>query len=206
MAPKANSNQKNRRRSPGNSTRSDTNTCVEEYRVGPGRPPKEYQFKPGQSGNPKGAKRKSRPIALDLKMALERALNTRVQVKQGDREQTTTMAEAGMKQLVAQFGSGDRHARSDVFALADRLGVDLTAGQTKAIEEVLASNNQPILDAYVDRQCGKVVQREPVLAPPELLDDAIGPLLDSGECHDPEVRYQAKFCRSRESRRVRPRQ
>ena len=25
-----------------------------EYRVGPGRPPKEFQFKPGQSGNPKG--------------------------------------------------------------------------------------------------------------------------------------------------------
>jgi hypothetical protein len=24
----------------------------EEYTVGPGRPPKEYQFKPGQSGNP----------------------------------------------------------------------------------------------------------------------------------------------------------
>jgi hypothetical protein len=27
-----------------------------EYRVGPGRPPKEYQFKPGQSGNPNGAR------------------------------------------------------------------------------------------------------------------------------------------------------
>jgi hypothetical protein len=172
MALKANSNQKNRRRSPGNSTRPDTDTCDEEYRVGPGRPPKEYQFKPGQSGNPKGAKRKSRPIALDLKRALERALNTRVQLKQGDRKQTMTMAEAGIKQLVAQFGRGDRHARSDLVPLADRLGVDLTAGQTKAIvEEALASNNQAILDAYVDRQNGKVVQREPVLAPPELLDD-----------------------------------
>jgi len=26
----------------------------QEYRVGPGHPPKEYQFQPGQSGNPKG--------------------------------------------------------------------------------------------------------------------------------------------------------
>jgi hypothetical protein len=26
-----------------------------EFKVGPGRPPKEYQWKPGQSGNPKGA-------------------------------------------------------------------------------------------------------------------------------------------------------
>jgi hypothetical protein len=37
------------------------------YRVGPGRPPKEFQFKPGRSGNPKGAKRKSPSIAPDLK-------------------------------------------------------------------------------------------------------------------------------------------
>src|SRR5215471_6422035 len=46
----------------------------EEYKVGPGCPPKEYQFKPGQSGNPKGAKRKAPPIALDLKFALERSV------------------------------------------------------------------------------------------------------------------------------------
>ena len=29
------------------------------YRVGYGRPPKEYQFKPGQSGNPKGRPKNS---------------------------------------------------------------------------------------------------------------------------------------------------
>ena len=46
-----------------------------DYKVGPGRPPRAYQFKPGQSGNPKGAKRKPPSIALDLKAALERALN-----------------------------------------------------------------------------------------------------------------------------------
>ncbi len=33
-------------------------SAEEEYKVGPGRPPKEHQWKPGQSGNPKGAKPK----------------------------------------------------------------------------------------------------------------------------------------------------
>jgi hypothetical protein len=61
----------NKIRSPATSaTASDA-----EYKVGPGRPPREYQFKPGQSGNPKGAKRKPPSVAPDLKAALERALN-----------------------------------------------------------------------------------------------------------------------------------
>jgi Family of unknown function (DUF5681) len=148
-----------------------TRKSEDEYKVGPGRPPREYQFKPGQSGYPKGAKRKPPSIALDLKLALERALNKTVKLKQGERERMVTMAVAGIEQLVALYAKGDRHARRDMIALTDKLGVDLIAGRTKTIEEALASNNQAILDAYVDRQNGKVVQREPVLAPPELLDD-----------------------------------
>src|SRR4051794_41596821 len=96
-----------------------------EYKVGPGRPPQEYQFKPGQSGNPKGAKRKPKSLLPDLKRLFEQTLSEKVAVKQGDKERTLTMAEAGIKQLVAQFARGDRHARRDVFTYAEKLGVDL---------------------------------------------------------------------------------
>ena len=82
-----------------------------------------------------------------------------------------TVAVAGIEQLVAQFAKGDRHARRDLIALADKLGVDLMAGQHQAIQEAFASNHQAILEAYVARQYDKVVQPSPVLAPPELLDD-----------------------------------
>jgi hypothetical protein len=47
-----------------------SNPLDQEYRVGPGRPPREYQFKPGQSGNPKGARRKPKSIAPDLKASI----------------------------------------------------------------------------------------------------------------------------------------
>jgi len=144
---------------------------AEEYKVGPGRPPKEHQFKPGVSGNPKGAKRKSPPIELDLKAALERALDKEVQLKQGERQQTVTMAVAGIEQLVAQYAKGDRYARRDVIYLAEKLGVDLVAGQTKALEAGLSPPNQAILDAYVNRQYDTVWRRAPVFAPAELLDD-----------------------------------
>src|SRR5215467_15875694 len=104
-----------------------TEAAGQEYRVGPGRPPKEHQFKPGQSGNPKGAKRKPKPMAPDLKAALERALHEPIKLKQGERERTITMAEAGIKQLVAQFVKGNHQARRDLIVLADKLGVDLMA-------------------------------------------------------------------------------
>jgi hypothetical protein len=144
-----------------------------DYKVGPGRPPKEYQFKPGQSGNPKGARRKPRSLVPDLKALLERALNRRVTLRQGEHERIITKAEAGIEQLVNQFAKGDSHARRDLIALAGKLGVDLMAGHTEAIEQVLAADRQAILDAYVARKTGRkdLSAPCPVLAPPELVDD-----------------------------------
>lgn len=151
---------------------SDPNATPEpEYQVGPGRPPKEYQYKPGQSGNPKGAKRKPKSILPDLKAILKQALGKTVQVKQGDRERTLTMAAAGIHQLVAQYAKGDRHARRDLIMFADKLGIDLVAGEQQALQEGLATNHAAILAAYVQRQSGTAPDPTRVTAPPELLDD-----------------------------------
>jgi hypothetical protein len=127
----------------------------QEYRVGPGRPPKEYQFKPGQSGNPKGARRTSRSIALDLKALFERALSGKVTLRQGEQEKIITKAAAGIEQLVNQFAKGDRHARRDVFAYAEKFKVDLLAGQGAALEQsvatALSANDEALLADYVRR-------------------------------------------------------
>ncbi len=155
----------------GRSAPSKPATSDTDYRVGPGRPPKEYQFKPGQSGNPKGAKRKPPSMALDLKAALERALNEKVKLKRGERERTVTMATAGIEQLVAQYAKGDRHARRDLIVLSDKLGVDLIAGRHQVIQEALVANHETILRTYVERQYDKVITSARVFAPPELLDD-----------------------------------
>jgi len=132
-----------------------TNARDQEYRVGPGRPPKEYQFKPGQSGNPKGARRNPRSIAPDLKALFERALSAKVTLRQGEREKIITKAAAGIEQLVNQFAKGDRHARRDLIALAERLGVELVAGQGAALEQsvaaALSANDEALLADYVRR-------------------------------------------------------
>jgi hypothetical protein len=153
-----------------NSRPSATESGV-EYKVGPGRPPKEHQFKPGQSGNPKGAKRKPKAMAPDLKAALEQALSKTIKLKQGERERIVSMAVAGIEQLVAQYVKGDHRARRDLMALADKLGVDLMASQHQAFQDALAVNHKAILRTYVGRQYDKVVTPARVFAPPELLDD-----------------------------------
>jgi Family of unknown function (DUF5681) len=132
-----------------------TDPSDQDYRVGPGRPPKEYQFRPGQSGNPRGARRKPRSIAPDLKALFEHALSAKVTLRQGEQEKIITKAAAGIEQLVNQFAKGDRHARRDLLALAERLGVDLVAGQGAALEQsvaaALSANDQALLADYVQR-------------------------------------------------------
>ncbi|WP_068318416.1 DUF5681 domain-containing protein [Aliiruegeria sabulilitoris] len=76
------------------------------YEVGYGRPPKRTQFKKGQSGNPKG-----RPKgAKGFNASLQRELETKVIVREGNREVKISKAEAAAKRLVATALKGDMKA------------------------------------------------------------------------------------------------
>jgi Family of unknown function (DUF5681) len=89
-----------------------------KYKVGYGCPPKVFQFKPGQSGNRMGAKRKRPSIAPDLNALMEKAPGTKVKPRQGERERIVTMAEAAIEHLVYQCAHGNRRARRDLKTLA----------------------------------------------------------------------------------------
>lgn len=156
--------------SPNKSRSSRCNAEAEGgYKVGPGCPPKEHQFKPGQSGNPNGAKRKEPLLAAEMKTAFEAAFKKTVKLKQGDRERIVSMWAAGCGQLATQFAKGDRHARRDALLYAEKLGIDLNPPDPT--QEGLPPEHQAILGDYVDRQYDKLFQPKPVFAPPELLDD-----------------------------------
>jgi hypothetical protein len=146
-----------------------------EYKVGPGKPPKEHQFKKGDpSPNPKGRNRKKPTLTPDLKKALEDALNKKVTIKEGDRQRLLTKAVLGIEQLVNQFAKGDRHARKDVMEMAAKFDVDLLAGQRSRLEEVLTPGHQAILDDYVSRQPRTIrPMLEKVIASPELRDGIV---------------------------------
>ena len=64
------------------------------YKVGPGHPPKEFQFKPGQSGNPNG-----RPAGLkSMKAIIREEMNRPITIKEGKET-----AEMTMKQAIARY-------------------------------------------------------------------------------------------------------
>jgi hypothetical protein len=72
-----------------------------------------------------------------------------------EHEQIVTKAAAGIEKLVTQFAAGDRHARRDLVAMAEKLGLDLTAGQHGAIEKAvtaaLAAEDEAIINDFLRR-------------------------------------------------------
>jgi Family of unknown function (DUF5681) len=131
----------------------------EEYKIGPGKPPREYQWKPGQSGNPAGKKPSMLP---DLKAQFERALNNKIKLKRGERDEIVTKLAAGADMLIDQFVAGDARARRDVIAFANLLGVDL-ASQSRKIEQALkehhTTDDEELLADYFRRHRGRYRKR-----------------------------------------------
>ena len=124
--------------------------------VGYRRPPKKYQFRKGQSGNPSG-KRKRGSRAPDLKAQLERALNTAVTIQSGKKQKTYTKGAAGIEQLVDQFAKGDRNARRDLILLCEKLEVDLTNREAlqSALEDALSAEDEALRADFVGRHGGQ---------------------------------------------------
>jgi Family of unknown function (DUF5681) len=118
-------------------------------RVGPGRPPKQYQWKPGQSGNPSGSKREHK-LADDVKALFKRALSQKVNLGRDERAAIMTKLEAGFNTLASQFAEGDHRARRDVFGFAAKLGIDLTAGRASD-RDLNGSSQAGVRQALLDR-------------------------------------------------------
>src|SRR2546430_5624759 len=144
---------------------------ADDYKVGPGRPPKETRWKKGDpSPNPKGRPRNNSSLTPDVKKLFEDALNRKVPLTRNGRQMTLAKLELGFEQLANQFAKGDRYARRDVFTYAAQLGVDFT-GKAQALKEALAPNHQEIIDAFLRRKQRAAPEGERIIAPADLLDD-----------------------------------
>jgi hypothetical protein len=88
------------------------------YEVGYKKPPKETRFKPGQSGNPKGGKRKE--TGDGIAHALSSALNDTVQVTVGGNPQTLSKKEYMVETLGVQAAKGSKRALKGLIKLLKR--------------------------------------------------------------------------------------
>ena len=94
-----------------------------EYKVGKYRPPVEKQYRPGQSGNPKGRPRGRH----NTKTIIERVLEEPVSVRLGEKTRTLPMVEAILYAQAARAVQGDVRSAGFVFDLAGDFMDSVTA-------------------------------------------------------------------------------
>ena len=74
-----------------------------DYEVGYGKPPKHTQFKPGQSGNPRGRPRRTKNIERLIQAELDKVIT----VTEGGRTKHATKRELIVTQLINRAIKGD---------------------------------------------------------------------------------------------------
>jgi hypothetical protein len=111
--------------------------------VGYKRPPREHQFRPGQSGNPSGRPKGAR----NFKSELREELSELVTVRDGDREIEVSKQRALIKSLVAAAIDGNQRAAASVLAMCVRMLTD--AEDDEAIESV---EDRDIVEAFTKRK------------------------------------------------------
>jgi len=113
-----------------------------DYAVGFKKPPKETQFKPGQSGNPKGRPKGTKNLATDL----EEELAETIRITEGGETRVITKQRAMVKTLCAKALKGDSRSGKVLFDLA--LGLQ-SRDADNTLDEDLSTEDAAILDAYV---------------------------------------------------------
>lgn len=89
------------------------------YTVGYKRPPKHSQFRPGQSGNPKGRPKRKQPKSNEI---LDTVINQKIRVTLDGKAQAVSALEALFRQIVANALKGDKTAAKLFLSLLDQHG------------------------------------------------------------------------------------
>lgn len=114
------------------------------YEVGYCKAPKGSQFKPGQSGNPKG---RPRGIKNTLQL-LEKISNQKVTVMENGKQLTITKKAAMLIQLMNKGAKGDIRAISTLLPFL--LQNDISEEEKQKLVKVLSEEDKKIVDAFLE--------------------------------------------------------
>lgn len=133
------------RKKKGVRKRGEQFNAIEPYRVGYGRPPKETQFKPNQSGNPKGRPRRS-PTTRAI---VEKVLEERIDIREGERVVRMTNRHALARTAVRRALNGDPKL---LRALSHVLRIEAEGDQGEAdAPNVVSAADEAILADFITR-------------------------------------------------------
>lgn len=126
----------------------------DDYDIGYGKPPRHTQFKPGQSGNPKGRPRRTRNFKTDLREELE----AEVVVTEGGRTQTISRQKAMIKRTVEKALKGDLRATQ---MLAQWVNTHLTDDPALLASEPLDKEDLALLALHgMTREAGADIEND----------------------------------------------
>jgi hypothetical protein len=142
-------------RKPNNENRRRNNKGIHgnsDSPVGYGRPPSHTQFKPGQSGNPKGRPKSSR----NLRTIIKAALMAKIVLREGQGKRSITKLEGVVLRQVESALKGNEKAALATLRMAAHVGLletpegeieaaGLSASEKEMMEELLslAGNEKP---------------------------------------------------------------
>ena len=112
------------------------------YEVGKGRPPKWTRWKPGQSGNPKGRPKGSRPLGA----VLQEIIQQKVSVTESGKTRRISALEVMLRRLTNDAMRSDQRAIKLLLSLVDRYGE--SPQTTLSLKEILAEDDE-ILAQYL---------------------------------------------------------
>jgi hypothetical protein len=139
--PQAPNRASKRGRKPGRQPTADPT-----YAVGFGRPPKYAQFKPGQSGNPKGRSPQSR----NFKTMVNKVLGEQVQIREGGQIRRMPKIEALFRTMMSRAFKGDPKAMASLIIMMKHSGYGAEAAESGA-ELLQGVDHEAILKEYMVR-------------------------------------------------------
>ena len=130
--------------------------------VGYGKPPKETQFKKGESGNPKGRPKS----AKNLKTDLEEELSERIVAREGERTVKISKQRAVIKTLLARTVKGDARAGATLLNLIFRV-LDPAGDVAESAAPLSAEEREVLSDVEARFLSATVTNREPPIKDPD---------------------------------------
>jgi hypothetical protein len=134
---------------PSSRKRSDQTRNSDQYDVGYGKPPRDHQFKPGQSGNRQGRPKGTKNEATILHGLLQR----KIDMREGGRLRKITILEAVLRRFIEDSLKGN--TKSAAFVL-NRLSSSL--GDDASPE--ISMDDQAVLDSFLRSLQPKTDSRE----------------------------------------------
>ena len=119
--------------------------------VGYGKPPRTHQFKPGQSGNPKGKPKGAKNEAT----MLNELLFQKIKIREGGRERRITLFEGMLRRFAEDSLKGNIRAAAFLFSRYGATSPDQSQEQSG-----LSDDDQAVLRAYAQDLLAKTGKEE----------------------------------------------